>query len=165
MLHCLQCGSQQFHSTNGNKYTCNSCAFTLYLNASWAAAVVLRDPVHNYLRTIRNHEPYKWRLDTAWWFIDPNETAEEAARRECKEELGIEIGSLTYLWSFSGQYERCEITRPIINFVFESTITKEQIATFALNDEIIGVERHTLDSLPKDLLAENIKWILPLLLK
>ncbi len=165
MLHCLRCGSTAFSSTNGNKHLCQSCDFTFYLNASWAAAVVLRDPAHNYLWTIRNHDPYKGCLDTAGWFIDPGETAEQAATRECKEELGIDIWPLTYLWSFSGQYERCEITRPIINLVFEATLTKEQIANFTLNDEITGIERHTLDSLPTALLAPSIAAIVPVLHK
>jgi 8-oxo-dGTP pyrophosphatase MutT (NUDIX family) len=127
--------------------------------------MLIKDAANNYLRTIRWRDPYKWCLDTAGWFIDPGESAEQAGRRECLEELGIELGSLEYIWTFSGQYERCEITRPIINIVFETTITESQKTLLTFDDEIAGVERHRLDSLPVDRLAKNIKWILPLLIK
>jgi len=112
---------------------------------------------------IRGREPYQGYLDTAGGFIDPGESAEEAARRECHEELGIEIQTLTYIGSFAGEYERCEITRPIINIVFEATLSLEQIARISLSDEITGIESYPLDLLPRDRLAKNILGIQTLL--
>ena len=124
---------------------------------------MLKDISGNYLRMIRGREPYQGYLDTAGGFIDPGESAEEAARRECNEELGIEIQTLTYIGSFAGEYERCEITRPIINIVFEATLSLEQIARISLSDEITGIESYPLDLLPRDRLAKNILGIQTLL--
>ena len=43
-------------------------------------------------------------LDLPGGFVDPLERVEEALRREIKEELNLEITSLTYLTSFPNEY-------------------------------------------------------------
>lgn len=158
-MHCLTCWSAQFETTNHNKYICSTCGFVFYFNASGAAVLLLKDDHDRYLRTIRGKEPYKGTLGVIGWFIDPWETAEDAACRECVEEIGIQIAphSLSYVWSFAGSYVRSGLTRQIINIVFVTTITDDQIATITPTIEVPERERHTLETFPIDRLAPSLK--------
>jgi mutator protein MutT len=56
------------------------------------------------LLTRRAVEPHIGKLDLPGGFIDPMETAEEAAIREIQEELGISVHSLKYFCSFPNEY-------------------------------------------------------------
>lgn len=67
-----------------------------------AAVIVLDSPRHVLLLQ---------RADTGGWglpggFMEPGESLEETARREVREEVGLELEELTLLSVFSGQEQR-----------------------------------------------------------
>jgi mutator protein MutT len=74
------------------------------VNASAAVAVLLFNEKRELLLTRRAVEPHKGKLDLPGGFIDPMETAEQAAIREIQEELGIKVHSLKYFCSFPNEY-------------------------------------------------------------
>jgi ADP-ribose pyrophosphatase YjhB (NUDIX family) len=80
------------------------CYFNYYVNSSAAVAVLLFNEKGELLLTRRAVEPHLGKLDLPGGFIDPMETGEEAAVREIKEELGIDIHSLQYFCSFPNEY-------------------------------------------------------------
>jgi mutator protein MutT len=80
------------------------CHFNYYVNSSAAVAVLLFNEKGELLLTRRAVEPHLGKLDLPGGFIDPMETGEEAAVREIKEELGIDIHSLQYFCSFPNEY-------------------------------------------------------------
>jgi mutator protein MutT len=80
------------------------CYFNYYVNSSAAVAILLFNEKGELLLTRRAVEPHLGMLDLPGGFIDPMETGEEAAVREIKEELGIEIHSLQYFCSFPNEY-------------------------------------------------------------
>jgi ADP-ribose pyrophosphatase YjhB (NUDIX family) len=49
-------------------------------------------------------EPNKGMLDLPGGFVDPLESAEDAVRREIKEELGVKVTGMQYLTSFPNKY-------------------------------------------------------------
>lgn len=101
---CPRCGSPNFPATGSRSFQCADCSFNYYVNASAAVAVLLFNPEGELLLTRRAIEPHRGKLDLPGGFIDPMETAEQAARREIQEELGIEIHSLKYFCSYPNEY-------------------------------------------------------------
>lgn len=53
---------------------------------------------------VRKYDPGRGMLDLPGGFVDAGETIEEAARREVREELGIDIPEMRYLFSFPNRY-------------------------------------------------------------
>jgi ADP-ribose pyrophosphatase YjhB (NUDIX family) len=75
----------------------------LYLNIAAAVGVIM-ECRGKLLFGVRRHEPGRGMLDLAGGFVDAGESAEEAARREVREELGIELPEMRYLFSFPNRY-------------------------------------------------------------
>lgn len=78
--YCPNCSSQNLTYVNNFKLHCSDCDFVLYHNIAAAVAIIFtyEDKI---LFTERNVDPDKGKLDLPGGFIDPNETAEEAACR------------------------------------------------------------------------------------
>jgi len=53
---------------------------------------------------VRKHDPGRGMLDLPGGFVNAGETAEEAVRREIREEVGIAIPEMRYLYSFPNRY-------------------------------------------------------------
>jgi ADP-ribose pyrophosphatase YjhB (NUDIX family) len=86
------------------EFSCRACSFTYYHNVAAAVGAILEfDGKIVLIR--RGKEPGKGKLDLPGGFVDPKETAEEAIRREIREELGIDIGTLKYFGSGPNLYE------------------------------------------------------------
>ncbi|HET6557388.1 MAG TPA: NUDIX domain-containing protein [Prolixibacteraceae bacterium] len=101
---CPRCGSSYFPATGSRSFRCMDCYFNYYVNSSAAVAVLLFNDKGELLLTRRAVEPDMGKLDLPGGFIDPMETGEEAAIREIREELGIDIHSLQYFCSFPNEY-------------------------------------------------------------
>ena len=101
---CPRCGSANFPATGSRSFQCGDCSFNYYVNSSAAVAVLLFNENGELLFTRRAIEPHLGKLDLPGGFIDPMETGEQAAMREIREELGIEIHSLKYFCSYPNEY-------------------------------------------------------------
>lgn len=101
---CPRCGSSYFQAIGSRSFRCMDCYFNYYVNSSAAVAVLLFNEKGELLLTRRAVEPHLGMLDLPGGFIDPMETGEDAAVREIKEELGIDIHSLQYFCSFPNEY-------------------------------------------------------------
>jgi ADP-ribose pyrophosphatase YjhB (NUDIX family) len=86
-------------------WVCSSCGFDIYNNVAAAVGVIVKDGAGRVLFIKRAKEPRKGFLALPGGFIDPGESAEQAAVRECKEETGLDIMNLTYVASFPNVYE------------------------------------------------------------
>jgi NADH pyrophosphatase NudC (nudix superfamily) len=146
--YCPSCSSQNFEYTNNFKFHCNACGFVLYHNIAAAVAVVftLKDKI---LFTIRNVAPDKGKLDLPGGFIDPGETAEEAACREIKEELGLDIlpSTLKYITTSPNDYFYKNIAYRTMDIFYECPLTSPSIEVNA-KDEItalVWLNRNEID--------------------
>jgi len=83
---------------------CDVCQKKFYINASAAVACIIENPQGEILFTRRAFEPAKGMLDLPGGFVSLNETAEDAVRREIREELNLEIASIQYIGSSPNQY-------------------------------------------------------------
>jgi ADP-ribose pyrophosphatase YjhB (NUDIX family) len=88
--HCSYCG-ERFAAGEPWPRKCRGCGNKSYLNPIPVAVVLV--PVDDGLVVIRRKtEPRKGTLTLPGGYIDFGETWQEAARRELREETGIDIG-------------------------------------------------------------------------
>ncbi|OPC52429.1 NUDIX hydrolase [Elizabethkingia bruuniana] len=122
---CPSCGKESL-TFNGRKMHCASCDFVFYNNTAAAVAVVIKcgDEV---MLTRRNQEPSHGKLDLAGGFIDFEETAENACRRELFEEMQIEVdeSKLKYICSIPNTYPYKGILYHTMDLFFEYEVAEK----------------------------------------
>lgn len=100
---CIRCGAKA--ETKSNYLACPVCGLNFYMNPKPCASVILRNREGKYLFVKRAHEPKKGFWDFPGGFAHENEGFEQCSKREVKEELGINIGKLTYLSAHKDSYD------------------------------------------------------------
>jgi ADP-ribose pyrophosphatase YjhB (NUDIX family) len=94
--------------------TCETCGVTLYVNACPAVAAILVDPKKRVLLLRRGREPGRGKLAFPGGFVNDDETAEQALRREVLEEVGVTLREsvpLRFLSSHVNHYPEGNYTR------------------------------------------------------
>jgi mutator protein MutT len=106
--------------------SCLRCRSDFYVNPRPCNAVILTNEKGEILLTRRAFDPAKGTWDLPGGFMDTGETAEESVKRECKEELGIEVENITYLCSGPDRYLFKGVNYHTLGFVFVATIKQGQ---------------------------------------
>lgn len=101
---CMKCGSSSFIFNDSNFFECQTCKFKFFINSASAVAAVIPNEKAEILLTKRKKNPAKGTLDIPGGFVDPMETAENALRREIKEELNLDLIQHQYLMSIANDY-------------------------------------------------------------
>lgn len=135
---CPHCSSDKFVVNNEKSKKCQSCGFTFYMNASAAVAAFITNSEGKLLVCKRAKEPAKGTYDLPGGFIDNNETAEEAVKRELKEELGAEATQVKYLFSLPNNYLYSGLTIPTLDLFFECELKTYENLIAA--DDVAGFE-------------------------
>lgn len=102
--YCPICGSKHFVIHNFKSKQCEDCGFVYYANPCSATAAFIVNEQDEILVVRRAKEPAKGTLDLPGGFVDMYETAEEGMRREIKEETGLDIDKVEYLFSSPNIY-------------------------------------------------------------
>ena len=102
--YCPVCGSKHFEVNNFKSKKCLDCGFTYYANPCSATAAFIVNDRDELLVVRRAKEPAKGTLDLPGGFVDMYETAEEGMRREIKEETGLDVDKIEYLFSSPNIY-------------------------------------------------------------
>lgn len=101
-----------------------------WINQAIGASVfIVKDDTVLY--GVRSTNPGKGKLDRPGGFVDVGETAEQAAIRETKEEMGVDIVLIDFLGSYTATYDG----RPNLNLAFIGKITDGKITP---NDDMNG---------------------------
>jgi NADH pyrophosphatase NudC (nudix superfamily) len=124
--YCPVCGSSEFSVNNVKSKKCHTCGFTYYANPSSAtAAFIVR---HGCLLVARRaKEPAKDTQDLPGGFVDMDETVEEGMRREIREETGLEVRSLDYLFSLPNLYEYSGMTIHTLDMFFRAEVDDDAV--------------------------------------
>jgi len=119
---CPRCGSQLFSEDRKYFFRCKGCKFELFINASTTVVLLLQDQKERILLTRRARDPHKGTLDLPGGFVDPLETVEQAAIREIKEELNLELTDLQYLTSTPTKYSYGGLTYYTLDLAFRGKV-------------------------------------------
>jgi 8-oxo-dGTP pyrophosphatase MutT (NUDIX family) len=115
--HCPRCGATQ--DQRDAPFRCRACGFTYFFNTATAVAGLLRRDDGRVLFIRRAKEPAKGALGLPGGFVDPGESAEEALRREVREEVGLEIASVRYLSSHANTYAYAGVRYPTLDLFYD----------------------------------------------
>jgi NAD+ diphosphatase len=123
-LHCPKCGQPQETSITGNTFACvnERCKFARYFNPACAVVALISRPDGKMLFIIRAKEPSKGMLGLPGGFIDFEETAESAVRREIREEVDLHIEDLTFVCSQPNSYTYRGVTYQLVDFFFAARL-------------------------------------------
>lgn len=143
--YCPSCGSKRIQTVNMRKWLCPDCGFDLYSNIAAAVGLVIADGDGCVLFERRAKEPRKGFLALPGGFMDPDETAEHACMRECKEEIGVEPLSVQYLCSFPNTYDYKNIRYKTCDLFFEAELPQDA-ELHAQETEVASFERREVKS-------------------
>lgn len=144
---CPRCGGRlglrQVKDGEPERLVCEACSFIFYLGPKLVAAVIF-EMDGGIVLTQRDIEPGYGKWTFPGGFMDRGETAEAAARREAREEAGVEVevGGILGLYSYEGEV-------PVIA-VYTGRVTGGKLEPL---DETLAVEVFAYNSLPWDEMA------------
>lgn len=145
-IFCPSCGKKALSPKSMKSFVCTACSFSFYLNCAAAAMAVIQDNKGRLLVTIRKRDPGKGGLDLPGGFAEPGEGIETCLAREIKEELCLDVTSMTYLCSFANDYLYKSVKYPITDVAFEYRV--KNFDAIAAQDDIAGfqfIAREDLD--------------------
>ncbi len=116
--YCPKCGSSHFEINNIKSKRCLNCGFVYYFNSSAATVAFILNDNNELLICRRAKEPAKGTLDLPGGFIDLYETGEEGVAREVKEETGLDVVSIDYIFSIPNIYEYSGFTVHTLDMFF-----------------------------------------------
>lgn len=120
---CPDCGSKNIETLNGGrKWVCPDCGFKLYNNTASAVAVIITNKNGEVLFEKRAKEPRKGFLALPGGFTEAEESGENAAIRECREETGIEAEGVKYIASFPNTYIYSDIIYKTCDLFFTARL-------------------------------------------
>ena len=120
---CPSCGSNSITYDGVKEYTCPSCGLDFFHNTAAAVGIFLekkKSGLFLFIRRARN--PGKGLLDIPGGFVDPGESAEDALRREIREELDMELEDISYFVSYPNNYDYKGIIYATCDFFYRGVI-------------------------------------------
>lgn len=148
-IHCLKCGYPA-SKKNRSLFICKKCHFHYYENPRPTVAVILENKNKEILLVKRAFPPKKNWWDLPGGFIQLNETFEEGARREIKEELGINISKLEYINSYYNLYLYQGIYYHTLCVNFASKINNQKIIP---KDDVASIRFFSKNNIPFNRIA------------
>ena len=103
-LFCPRCGEAGLEHVHERAIHCTHCDLTYFHNVASSVACFVLDKEGQILTVRRGREPAKGTLDLPGGFVDPEESVEEAVRRELLEETGLKVQSMRYAFSIPNIY-------------------------------------------------------------
>ncbi len=161
---CPKCGSTKISYDGIKKFQCSDCNFIFYINAATATAVIIELSDGRIILTQRKFNPAKGKYDLPGGFVDLNERVEEAAIREVKEELNLDVSNIKFLASFPNIYEFSGITYFTCDIAFIAQCN--DVHNLSANDDVQGYISIKPEEIDFDIISfESIRNILRYYLK
>jgi len=114
---CPRCGAA-IAEPGRNPLRCVACDFTYYFSPVTGVVCIIANAAGEILLFRRAREPGQGLFGLPGGFVDPGESAHDAAIREVREETSLQVIGLTYLGSFPNQYEYHGVTIPVTDLIY-----------------------------------------------
>lgn len=134
--YCPVCGSPHFVVNNFKSKRCEDCGFVYYANPCSATAAFIVNEKNEMLVVRRAKEPAKGTLDLPGGFCDMYETVEEGMRRELKEETGLEVQDIQYLFSSPNVYQYSGMGVHTLDMDYLVRVNSDAIAPVRAADDV-----------------------------
>ncbi len=159
---CPFCGSEGFTWENGKRMRCSRCNRQLYINEAAAVVAIIENEKGELLFTRRKHDPKKGMLDLPGGFVDIGEKAENAVRREVKEELNLDVEQISFVGSFPNEYIFGGITYFTLDLAFHCKVNS--LSNIQAADDVADYLFTSIDKINlNDVGLNSIKTIVRLL--
>lgn len=147
---CPKCGGALTAQRQEGKplLVCVQCDFHFYQNVSTTTALLI-ERSGNILLVRRGIEPSLGLLDVPGGFVDWGEEAEDGAKREAQEELGVSLSRLVLFGTYHDWYHTQGLALSVLALYYAATIHDEPKA----GSDASSIEWHALGALPKDQFA------------
>lgn len=147
--YCPKCGSNDFTENNFKSNKCGSCGFIYYFNISSSTIAIIINDKRELLVATRAHEPVKGTLDLPGGFVDLNENGEEAVVREVKEETGLDVVDIKFLFSIPNKYMYSDFEVQTLDLVYLCTV--KDTSNMKADDDVSHLQFIKLTDLNPDL--------------
>jgi ADP-ribose pyrophosphatase len=115
---CPRCGSPN-PSPGSKPFQCSGCGYAAYFGPVTAVGAIIVDELGNSLLVRRARNPGKGKWGLPGGFVDPGESAEQAAIREILEETNLKVSNLSFLLTLPNQYRHRGVVAPVLDLFFE----------------------------------------------
>ncbi len=157
--YCPKCGKDSFTQESEKFFLCSNCNFNFYLNTAAAVVGLILNSSGKILMTIRKFNPASGKLDLPGGFVDANETAEEALKREIKEELNLNIIDLDYFSSTPNIYHFKDVAYTTLDLAFFCKV--EDFSILKPDDDVAGYKFLPINEINiEDIGLSSIKCII-----
>jgi mutator protein MutT len=162
--YCHYCGSQEIDWNNGtSRMFCRHCCRSFFINAAAAVIALIKNEKGDFLFTRRKNNPEAGKLDFPGGFANIGESAENAVKREIREELGLKLTEIKYYTSIPNRYLYDGIVYFTMDLVFlckynslEGIAAADDISEFAFIDvKNVDIDDVGLESVKK--IVEQLK--------
>ena len=151
MRFCMQCATRlTAHRGHGVK-ECRRCGWAYWNNPKPSASVMIVE-ARKILLARRAVSPYRGYWDAIGGFIEPGESAEQAIKREVREELGVDVKLDGFLGTFAGTYGRGGIATLDVCYIGRLA---DDAAKIRVNDDVASVAWIPINRLPPRLTAPS----------
>ncbi len=157
--YCPQCGARLRRSTAAGGAPCSRCGRTFWNNPAPAASVLILCG-HTVLLARRAFAPLRGYWDAIGGFVQPGETAEQGARREIREELGVDVVLDRFVGALPDVYGTRD--QPTLNLYYAGHLAHRD-AVLHPTDDITEVRWFPLDALPRRIAFPSSRRALRLL--
>jgi NAD+ diphosphatase len=130
---CPRCGKSGIAVFEKNGMHCISCGYIYFHNCASAVMAII-EVKQGILVAKRNHIPKKGFLDLPGGFSDYHKSLEDALRREIREELALELATVSYFGSVPNVYRYKGVTYFTIDALF--ICKPHDFSRMRLNEEI-----------------------------
>jgi ADP-ribose pyrophosphatase YjhB (NUDIX family) len=150
-LHCPRCGASSIEVRQPNAMHCTACDYLYFHNTACAVAGIIEER-EGIILLVRGHQPKAGFYDLPGGFVNYRESAEEALKREIREELGVGAAITSYFGSFPNRYVYHDVVYFTTDIVFLCSL-ETAAASIVCSDEVQSWEVFPVSALPLEKIA------------
>lgn len=135
MKFCPKCGQASFISSP-RSYACGECGFEWFRNVAAAVAAIIeyQDAI---LACVRARDPDAGKLDLPGGFVDQQETAEQALKRELEEELSLAEITPIYFGTYPNVYPYRSMIYHTLDLIF--MVKLDRLPAISAADDVAAI--------------------------